>query len=186
MPNYRVASRYAKSLIDLGVEQGNLEQLNSDIIILEEALKNRDLSLLVQSPIIKAGTKNSIFDKIFGGKIDKVTMTFLQILTKKGREVVLPEIVTSFLDQYKKHKKITSVKLTTASAVGDSFIESIKKTLLDSNETDNVVDIETKVDEDLIGGFVIEIGDKLYDASVLHKLTKVKKQFSENKYIKSF
>lgn len=186
MANYRVASRYAKSLIDLGVEQNNLEQLHGDINTIKSALASRDLSLLVQSPIIKADKKNQIFDKIFSGKIDKVTMAFLQILTKKGREVTLPEIVTSFLDQYKKHKKITSVKLTTASAVGQSFIDSIKKTLLDSNETENVVEIDAKVDEDLIGGFVIEIGDKLYDASVLHKLNSVKKQFTENKYIKSF
>lgn len=186
MPNYRVASRYAKSLLDLGIEQNNLDRFNDDMKLIHEALESRDLKLLVLSPIIKSDKKNRIFDKIFTGKLDKTTMGFLKILTKKGRESVLPEIVTSFLDQYKKHKKITPVKLTTASSIGNDFLESIKKTLLDSNETESVVEISSEVNEELLGGFVLEIGDKLYDASVLHKLNKIKKEFSENKYIKSY
>lgn len=186
MPNYRVASRYAKSLLDFGIEQSNLDQLHQDINYIKEAMNSRDLKLLAMSPIIKADKKISIFKEIFGGKLNQATMTFLEIITKKGREKHLPEIVTSFLDQHKKYNKITSVKLTTATPMGDGSLASIKSSLLNSNETENELEIETNVDESLIGGFVIEIGDKLYDASVLHKLNKIKKQFSENKFIKSF
>ncbi len=185
MVNTRAAYRYAKSLLDLGIEQNILPQFLEDMTIVKAAMESRDLKLLSKSPIIKPSKKIDIFNAIFGDKLSETTMSFFKIITKKGRENLLPEIVDSFLDQYKKHNKITSVKLTTASKVDDAVLADIKSRLLSSNVTETEVDIEINTDESLIGGFVIEVGDKLYDASVLHKLNKVKKQFSDNKYIKS-
>ena len=185
MVNTRAASRYAKSLLDLGIEQNLLPQFNDDMTLVKAAMESRELKLLAKSPIIKPSKKIDIFSQIFGGKVSDVTMSFFTIITKKGREKLLPEIVDSFLEQYKKHNKVTSVKLKTATAVPENLLTDIKSKLLGSEVTETEVDIETSVDESLIGGFVIEVGDKLYDASVAHKLNKVKKQFSENKYIKS-
>ena len=73
----RVAYRYAKALLDLGIEQNNLEVLNKDMGIIRDALKNKDLRLLVKSPIIKPTKKIAIFKEIFGGSVDKVTMLSL-------------------------------------------------------------------------------------------------------------
>lgn len=186
MSNYQVASRYAKSLIDLSIEQNKLEDIQTDIQYVKAALESRDLLLLFKSPIIQAGKKTAIVQEVFKGKVSDMTLGFLEIITKKGREKYLPEIVDSYIEQYKKHKKITGVKLTTASAISGDVKESIEKALLDSKVTSESVEIETSVDESLLGGFVIEVGDKLYDASVKHKLNKIKKEFTENKYIKSF
>ncbi len=185
MPDFRVASRYAKSLLDLGKEQNIEDVLYEDIQTFKSALSLRDLYLLVKSPIIKADKKISILNSIFGESFNKVTILFFQIITKKGREKFLPEISDSFIKQYKKHKKITDVKLTTATKITDVALEKIKNTLLQSEVTDQQVELETSVDKDLIGGFVIEMEDKLYDASVVHNLEKVKKQLLQNKNIKS-
>ena len=185
MAGERVAVRYAKSLIDLGKDQGVLEDLHEDMLNLKEALKNRDLHLLVKSPIIKANKKIAIFKKLFGDSYNKVTRTFFEIIMKKSRENILPEITTAFIDQYKKLKHISAVKLTTASALGDGVLDEIKNALLQSTDTDEKVEIETVVDPDLIGGFVVELGDKLYDASVAYKLDQIKRRFKGNKYIKS-
>ena len=111
----RVAYRYAKALLDLGIEQNNLEVLNKDMGIIRDALKNKDLRLLVKSPIIKPTKKIAIFKEIFGGSVDKVTMTYLEIVTKKGRENLLPDLTVAFDEQYKKLNEVTGVKLTTAS-----------------------------------------------------------------------
>jgi len=186
MSNYQVASRYAKSLIDLSIEQNKLEDIYADMQYVQQSLQSRDLLLLFKSPIIQAGKKVAIVQEVFKGKVSDMTLGFLQIITKKGRERHLPEIVDSYVDQYKKHKNITSVKLTTATAISDEVKASLEKALLDSKVTVKSVEVETSVDEDLLGGFVIEVGDKLYDASVRHKLSKIKKEFTENKYIKSF
>ncbi len=186
MSGERVAVRYAKSLIDLGQEQNILEDFHRDMVSLKEALKNRDLQLLVKSPIINADKKMAIFKELFGSSFSKVTMSFFDIVTKKGREVILPEVTTAFLDQYKKIKNVTAVKLTTATELNDGVMAEIKKALLSSDATDKNVDIETEVNPELIGGFVLQMGDKLYDASVAFKLDQIKRKFTDNKYIKSY
>lgn len=186
MANFRIATRYAKSLLDLGIEQNSLESIFEDMNSLNEALTNRDFKLFVKSPIIKASKKQSVFKTLFEGKLSETTNLFFNILAKKGRESFLPEIVTSFLHQYKKHKKVSEITITTAKPLTESALATIKSTLLQSDVTDSEVEITAKVDPDLLGGFVIEMEDKLYDASVAHKLKQVRKQFLENKYIKSF
>jgi len=175
MANFRIATRYAKSILDLGIEQNTLEGIYNDMVTLKEAMSNRE------SPIIKASKKISVFKAIFGDSLSKTTGMFFDLLAKKGRESELPEITTAFLQQYKKYKKISEIKLTTASPMSESALNTIKATLLQSDATDQEVEITTDVDPDLIGGFVIEMEDKLYDASIAHKLRGVRKQFLDNK-----
>jgi len=186
MADTRAASRYAKALLDLSIEQNKLDTIHEDIKNIQSAMSSRDLQLLAKSPIINSSKKIGIFKTLFEGKVDQLTMGFLELITKKGRETKLLAITNSFTQQYKKYNKITAVKLTTATPLTDEAKKSIEKALLESNVTDKVVDMESVVDEEIIGGFVIEVGDKLYDASILHKLNKVRKEFSQNKYIKSF
>lgn len=186
MIDTRVAPRYAKSLLDLGIEQNNLESLFEDMKTLRSALDNRDLYLLTKSPIIMPDKKISIFQSIFGEQFNKVSMAFIRIITKKGREKLLLDIAETFINQYKSYNKITPVKLTTASQINDEALQSIKDALKSSVVTDEKVELETSVDPELIGGFVIEIEDKLYDASVAHKLEEIRKKFLDSKYIKSF
>lgn len=181
----RVAHRYAKSLIDIGVDQNNLETISNDMSVIKKALDNKDLRLLVKSPIIKPSKKIVIFKEIFGSSVDKVTMAFLEIVTRKGREPILLDLTSAFEEQYQKLKEVTGVKITTADPLSDSALAEIKKNLLGSSATEKAVEVETAVDPSLIGGFVLELGDKLYDASVLHQLEQVRKKFADNKYIKS-
>ena len=183
MSAIRIANRYAKSLIDLAVEQGKLERILEDVQSFNEVSKNRDFYLLLKSPIIKSDKKGQVLKSLFDGKYDELTMAFLNILLKKGRESFLPEIAREFLLQYKAIKHISTVKLKTAKALGKDVVEAIRKKLLDSNVTDTHVEIETEVDPNLIGGFILEFDDKLYDASVKHKLDLLSKDFKDNLYI---
>ncbi len=182
----RIASRYAKSLIDLAQEQNKLDKVLGDMQSFKKAVSNRDLYLLVKSPIVSAAKKESIFKEIFGDKYDELSTAFFNIILKKGRESYLPEIAAEFEKQYKVVKGITAVKITTASPLSDKELQRIKDKLLDSNITAESIEFTTAVDEDLIGGFVIKIEDNLYDASVARKLKELRKGFSSNKYVKEF
>jgi len=179
----RIASRYAKSLIDLAVDQDNLEKIHEDISSFKKATENRDLHLMLKSPIVNVGKKRQVFEALFGDKYDKLTKAFFDIILTKGREMYLPEIADAFLLQYKVLKHISIITLTTAVPLGAESLSAIKQELLKSVATDDNVDIETKVDPNILGGFIIEFDDRLYDASVSHKLEKLKKQFSENLYV---
>lgn len=182
----RISTRYAKSLLDLARDRNELEIVKGDIDVMVQAMKSRDLVLFLKSPIINAGKKLSVFKTLFEGKVGKTTMAFFDIIIKKGRETYLPEICSDFIGQYKIFNKISTVTITTAAPMTDGALNDIKSKLLTSDITMDKLDIVTKVNSDIIGGFVLEIGDNLYDASIKHKLDQVKKEFASNQYVKSF
>ncbi|MBK7936692.1 MAG: ATP synthase F1 subunit delta [Lewinellaceae bacterium] len=182
----RIATRYAKSLIELAIDQDKLEQVNADIHTLNAAAQHHELKLMLKSPIIHADKKNSVLDAIFKGKIDTLTMSYLQLLVNKGRENYIPEIAAEFTTQYKLLKKITRVTVTTATPLSDAVLNDLKKKLLASDITSDNLEVLTKIDPELIGGFVLEFDNKRYDASVSHKLEELKTQFQKNLYIKEF
>jgi len=176
----RIASRYAKSLIDLAVEQNKLEPIKRDIDFLNKVMKDADFFRLLKSPIVHADKKGEIFKAVFSGKVDDLTMSFLNLLLKKGRERFLVDITEEFNEQYKSVNQISTVKLITATKIDDSALATIKQKLIDSKITEKNVEMMTQVNPDLIGGFRIEFGDKLYDASVAHKLRLLRKEILNN------
>lgn len=182
----RIATRYAKSLIDLAIEQGKLAQVSTDVHTLAAAAKNRDLYLLLKSPIVSNDKKNAALNALFGGKIDNLTMAYLTLLVNKNREGYLPEIAAEFVAQYKAMQGITSVKVISAEPLSDAVVADLKARMLASGVTNSNLDIETSVDSDIIGGFVLEFDNKRYDASVVSKLASLKSEFTKNLYIKEF
>lgn len=181
----RVSARYAKALVDLAVERGQLEKVHEDIQGFIEVTKNRDFANMLQSPIVKSDSKQSIFNAIFGDSINATTKAFFELVLKKGRESELGGISAAFVEQYKAIKNISTVTLTTATNVSDDTVAAIKAKLKESGTISGNVDLETKVDADILGGFVLQFGDKLYDASVASQLKQLKKEFSKNAYIKN-
>lgn len=166
----RIASRYAKSLLDLSKEQNVLEEVYGDIEGFVEVASNRDFELMVKSPIINSSKKLSIFNEIFDGKVNNLTKEFFNIVIRKGREPILIDIAKSFIKLYKEANKITEVKVISAAPIGDDGIEDIKKKLKESGVSTQNIEISTEIDESLIGGFVILVGDKRIDASVAQRL----------------
>jgi F-type H+-transporting ATPase subunit delta len=183
MPNPRLAGRYAKSLIGLSMEKDQLEAVYKDMLFLQAACRgSKELVKLLKSPVIKADKKGRILEALTQGKVSVMTATFNRLLLNKGRESFLPEIISAFIDQYKVIKDIHSVKLTTAMPVGEELKQSIvDKIRADSNLKH--IELNAAVDENLIGGFILEIGDKLIDASIAFDLNNIKKQFRNNDFI---
>ena len=182
MQNSRLAARYAKSLIDLAIEQNQLDKITEEVKALQtNAFSNKELLGLLRSPIIKADKKMSILDKVFAGRISKLVHSFIQLVVKKGRENVLPEIMESYIDQYNDLKGINHVKLTTATPMHQESIDMIMAQIKKKTPLENVV-IETSVDESLIGGYVLELRDYLVDASIKRELALVKRRFVSNEY----
>jgi F-type H+-transporting ATPase subunit delta len=150
---------------------------------LQEICKaSRDFVNVLRSPVIKPEKKVKILEAITTGKISEITAIFNRLLIKKSRESNLPDIIKAFIKQYKEHKNIHLVKLTTAVPISDEvrneIIAQIKKTAGYEN-----IELETKVKEDLIGGFVLQTGDQLIDASVSYDLKNIAKQFENNDFI---
>jgi len=101
-PNPRLAARYAKSILDLAIEKGELEAIHGDMLLLKQACRDsKELESLLRSPIIKADKKGKILQAIFAGKISPLTSAFITLLLNKEREGYLSGIASAFVEQYK-------------------------------------------------------------------------------------
>ncbi len=183
MLNPRIASRYAKSLIDLSIEKGSLEEVYKDMQYLSAVSKaNKDFVNLLKSPIITPDKKQAILEAVTNGKVSELTAVFNRLLIRKGRESNLPEIADAFISQYKKHKQIFTVNLATASPISEELKQEIVDKVKSESDMKNI-ELSASVNEDLIGGFVLQVGDQLIDASIAYDLNVIKKQFSNNDFI---
>jgi F-type H+-transporting ATPase subunit delta len=182
----RVASRYAKSLFELALEQGSIEKIHQDIQYFDQVAKNRDFEQVLQSPIIKEGKKVDIIRALFKGKVDDLVLSFLELTIGKRREAFLPLVSHSFGEMYREYKQISRVKITSAMELNKETIDKIIQKLKDKKAVSDNIELETTLDPELIGGFIIRYDDKLYDASIARKLFELEKDFNENTYIKNF
>ncbi len=107
---------------------------------------------------------------------------FNKLLIAKHREDVLPEIIPAFIQQYKEHKGIFIVKLTTAVPVSDELKNAIVDKIKSTTSMKNI-ELNAEVKESLIGGFVLEAAGQLVDASIAYDLNTVRKQFQNNDFI---
>ena len=183
MLNPRVASRYAKSLLDLAIEKGQLEQVYTDMNYLQQLTKgSREFLNLLKSPVVKGDVKTKAVNAVTAGKISELTRAFTTLLISKTRESVLPEVITAFIHQYKMHKNIHTVKLTTATPISEQMKNTIVSKVKQEGNMENI-ELETTVNPDIIGGFVLQTGDKLIDASISYDLKEIAKQFENNDFI---
>ena len=143
---------------------------------------NRDFVNLLRSPIIKADAKGKIVAAVSKDNIGLLTGAFIHLLIQKGREGALPEITHAFAQQYKEYKNIYTVKLTTAIPIGEGLKNEIVSHIKATSDMKNI-ELETTVKEDIIGGFVLQAGDKLVDASIAYDLRTIAKQFENNDFI---
>lgn len=186
MAESRVASRYVKSLLTLAVEQNVLDQVHNDMQSFDKVCKeSRLFTLMLRNPVIKHDKKKEILYKIFSGKVHGLTLAIFDIITRKNREPLLPAIAEEFHGAFNEYKGIGKATVITASpldAALRSQFEKLAKTLSDRKQ----VEIEEKIDEDMIGGFVLNVKDRQIDASIKNKLNALRVKFKQNPYIKEF
>ena len=183
MLNPRLAGRYAKSLIGLAIERNQLETIYNDMLFLRSICRNSsEFVTILKSPVITGDKKESILQALTAGKVNELTTAFNKLLIKKGREAGLPEIINAFIEQYKKHKDIYTIKLTTAVPVSDDLKQQIIAKIQSQTIMKNI-ELETAVKEELIGGFVLEMGGTLVDGSIAYDLSKIRSQFLNNDFI---
>jgi len=185
MPNLRLANRYAKSLVDLAIERGQLEIVYADMKYLQAVCNvSKEFVNLLRSPVVQTDKKRAILKAITQDKVSELTALFDNLLVTKGREGELPEIANAVVDQYNEIKGIHKVKITTAQPISEELKASIVAKVKDSHHFETI-ELETKVNPELIGGFVLEFNNNQVDTTILRDLKDIKKSFSKNVYVKS-
>ena len=179
----RAAPRYAKSLLDLALEQGVLERAFKDMTLIGKTCQSsEDIVLMLKSPIIKGDKKLAILNEVFGNELSSISKTFIEIIIRKKREFYLADIAQEFINQYKQHKKILTAVITSANGLDDTLRKKVLEIV--KNSVKSEVELVEKVNKDLIGGFVLKVGDNQIDASILRQIKNLRRSFSENPYVK--
>jgi F-type H+-transporting ATPase subunit delta len=190
MAGYSVlSSRYAHSLLALAQEQGVTDEVQADLASLKIAYdESAELRSFLKSPVINIHTKKAAIEKAFGGKLSKLTLLFLEKLVDARREMYIGEIAVSFIDAYKDIKGIVTATVTTAAPMNEKIRAEVTKIIKNNKEFINAssIQIEEKVDKNIIGGIIISVGDKQVDASFSRKINEYKMAFSQNYYVKEF
>ncbi len=179
MSEIQVASRYAKSLIDLAQEQNSLEQVKGDIdSFIQVVHNNSQLQAILKNPIINPDKKLSILTSLFGSRFGSLIMSYFKIVVSKGRSGILYATAKEFVNEYNRRKGVINASVTSAVPLTEANMNELKAMV--SSATQKEVILETKVDPALIGGFVLKVGDRQYDTSIASSLTRLKKEFAQN------
>ncbi len=181
MSEFRVATRYAKSLLDLAQEQRLLPAVEADMRLFDQTLKaSRDLQLLLQNPIVKSDKKLAVLKAIFSGKVTDLTMKFFLLLTSKARESALGEVATEFLSQHRVLHNVQQATVTSAAPLTAAQRTELQTKL--TAQTGQTIELLEKVDAALIGGFVLRIGDRQIDDSVATRLNRLRTSLADHTY----
>ena len=177
-----LSTRYAQALFDLAIEMKILEKVYQDIVLVDKVLEeNRELRKILANAVLDGYKKVKVLNKIFEGKVEPLTLKFLALITRKGREAYIAYICKAFVRIYKNYKNIMPLTITTASPLD----EKNRKTILEKLKAfrDKEFEITEKIDEDLIGGFRLDFEDFQYDDTIRIQLKRLSKEFSDNLYI---
>lgn len=170
-----VSKTYGEALFDLAIEEDKLDVISEEVRFVSDTLaENRDLFRLLNHPKITVEEKIKVVENIFKGRLSDTMTGFLVLVAQKGRNGELPEILSYFSKKVKEYKNIGVASVTSATALSDGQKADMEKRLL---EITGYVSFETRyeVDESLIGGMVIRIGDRVVDSSIRTKLDNMAK-----------
>jgi len=170
-----VASRYAKSLIELAKEQNVLEAVYQDMLLFKDtADKNRALMLALKSPVVRHEKKLGILKALFETRVNAVSYAIFTIITKKNREAILDEIASEFIKAYNLFQGIQKATVVTTTPLTDELRKQFNDIV--ASATGKTVQLAEKIDASLVGGYVLTVGDRQIDASLRSRLNELKLQ----------
>jgi len=176
MSEFNVSTRYANSLIELAEEKDNLPEIASDIRVVYDTLADsKELQRILKNPIIKLDKKNSILSELFTSKISVSTLNFLKFILNKRREELLFDITKRFLELHDEKFGIVNATVISAVELSEENKVYVKEQL--EKFTNKKIRTEYKLDKNVIGGFLVRIGDTILDATIEHQLENLKKKF---------
>ncbi|HXC06256.1 MAG TPA: ATP synthase F1 subunit delta [Bacteroidia bacterium] len=179
MQGTRASVRYAKALLTQALEQGELEKVYADVQLIIHTIKeNRELAAMLRSPVIKTEKKKSVLDAIFSTSVTPLTNHFLGLISDEKREEYLEMAMEEFVRKYKQNKNILTAVITTAHGLDEETRKSVKELI--KKQLSSEIELVEKVNKELIGGFVLRVGDKQNDASILGKIRLLERTFREN------
>lgn len=174
-----VSATYGDALFELALESGKLDEVWDEVIFLRDTVRtNRELASLLVHPRVSEEEKKTLVKNIFGGQMSDITMGFIMIVIEKGRTGDIEAILNYFCEKARENKNIGVAHVTSATALSDEQKKNIESRLLDTTKYVSY-EMDYRVDEKLIGGIVIRIGDRVFDGSVKNCIDRMSGELSK-------
>lgn len=177
----KIGKRYAKALFEFALEQNNLEEVMKDMDLVNNTInQSLELQRVLRNPVMHNNTKKAAMKAVFEKHIGETVMKYLLIIIQKNRETFIHEIAHQFVEYYKKYKNIKTAYLKTADKVDDDIRKAVIETL--EEQTQAEIELIEEIQEELIGGLVLNVGDMEMDLSVRRRITELARDFKVNIY----
>lgn len=171
----KISVRYAKAFFSSALEGNRLEGIKKDVDLLLDLLNSEPrFKELLSSPVVSTRQKSETLNAIFKGRVNGLTVDFLQLLLKNHREMFLLEMCLNFRSFYGKHTGIRAARLVTAVETDAQLLAKFSELIM--AQTGSIAGLTTVVDENIIGGFILTIDDKQLDASIATQLKRMKRE----------
>ncbi|MDP3946014.1 MAG: ATP synthase F1 subunit delta [Lutibacter sp.] len=181
MNGSRAAIRYAKAILSFALEQQKEVEVNNDMLLVANTIQDsKELQLLLSSPVLKTELKKSALKEIFASKTSALTIGLINLLIDNKRLPILGEVAKKYNVIYDSLKGIEVAKVTTAIPLTEELNQQVLQKVIEI--TGKQATIESIINPDIIGGFILRVGDIQYDASVANKLQVLKRQFESESY----
>ncbi|MGV6845258.1 MAG: ATP synthase F1 subunit delta [Lutibacter sp.] len=172
----RAALRYAKATLSFAVDKKLENKVNDDMVLVHSTLKeNKDLQEFLKNPITRLQIKEKTLTKIFSSKVSDLTLKLFQLLIVNNRLDILNEVAQKYIQIFDEYTGKEVAKITTAFPLTDTLENKVLNKVKEL--TGKTASLENHINPDIIGGFVLRIGDMQYDASIANKLQTLKRQF---------
>lgn len=176
MSGSRAAVRYAKAILSFSLEQNKEVEVNNDMLLVANTInENTDLQLLLNSPILKSDLKKAALKEVFSTKISSLSFGLINLLIDNKRLPILKDVAKKYNLLFDELKGIEVAKVTSAIPLTATLQKQVLSKVKEITGKDAT--IENVINPDIIGGFILRIGDVQYDASVANKLQVLKRQF---------
>jgi len=172
----RAAIRYAKAILDTAVASGNASKVNDDMLaVFQTITNNRELEHFLASPIITSEAKINALKEIFTG-VQSETNSLFRLLLENKRFEILALVAAQYNHQFDEMNGIEMAYVTTAVEMSAEVEAQVKAKI--ASISDKKVTLKNIVDPAILGGFILRIGDRQFNASVANRLQELKREFS--------
>lgn len=176
MSGTKAALRYARAILNFAVEQHKEDTVNNDMLIIVNTLQeSNDLQQMLKNPILKNNLKKETLKAIFSSNVSPLTINSINLLIDNNRLDILNEVAKKYTIIYDELKGKEIAKITTAIPLNDTLNKQVLNKVKEI--TGKQASIENIINPDILGGFILRIGDVQYDASIANKLQSLKRQF---------
>lgn len=175
----RAAIRYAKAVLDLSKENATVDAVLENMKSVTATLNgSKELRNALNSPVIKAEDKRAVLKSVFAKSTSELT-GLIDVLVDNGRTSLLGGVADSFIVEYNKSQNIMAATVTTAVALTPELETKVLSKVTELTGSKNIT-LHNTIDESIIGGFVLRVGDTQYNASIASQLGRLKREFSNS------